>query len=91
MYRGLPSTLYGIMPYVGFKMASYDVLMTFFKIDKNHPYAQSCQFIMGGAAGTISITLTYPTDLIRRKMQMVGTPGYPTYKGFVDCGVQVFK
>lgn len=75
----------GITPYVGFKMASYDILMTFFKIDKSHPNAQIYNFTLGGVAGTFAVTLTYPTDLIRRKMQMVGTPGYPSYKGFLDC------
>jgi hypothetical protein len=66
-------------------MASYDILKTFFKVDRNHPHANIYNFVLGGAAGTISVTLTYPSDLIRRKLQMSGTQGYEAYDGIVDC------
>jgi solute carrier family 25 (mitochondrial phosphate transporter), member 23/24/25/41 len=66
-------------------MASYDILKTFFKVDHNHPHAQIYNFVLGGLAGTFSVTLTYPTDLVRRKLQMSGTPGYDSYDGIVDC------
>lgn len=49
-------------------MASFDILKTFFNVDQRDPRAGIYNFILGGAAGTISVTLTYPTDLIRRKM-----------------------
>jgi hypothetical protein len=72
-------------------MASYDILITYFKIDKSHPKQQYYNFVLGGLAGTIAVTITYPTDLIRRKLQMVGTPGYPEYKGLVDCAVKIYQ
>lgn len=72
-------------------MSSYDILKTFFKVDNTHPNAQLYNFTLGGLAGTIAVTLTYPTDLIRRKLQMVGSPGYPSYSGFVDCGVKIVQ
>lgn len=46
---------------------------------------QLWNFCLGGLAGTISVTLTYPTDLVRRKLQLVGHPGHPSYSGFIDC------
>ena len=49
-------------------MASFDILKTYFAVDKNHPQAQLANFILGGSAGTIAVTLTYPTDLLRRMM-----------------------
>ena len=67
----------GITPYIGFKMASYDILKTFFKIDKDHPRAQIANLLLGGTAGTIAVTLTYPRDLLRRMMQLSGQPGHP--------------
>lgn len=33
LYRGLPSTLFGITPYIGLKMASFDILRTYFSVD----------------------------------------------------------
>lgn len=44
---------------------------------------------MGGFAGSFAVTITYPTDLIRRKMQVSGTDGHPTYTGFLDCGKKI--
>ena len=41
--------------------------------------------MLGGIAGTISVTITYPTDVVRRKLQVVGEPGQPLYNGIWDC------
>ena len=64
-------------------MASFDILKTFFVVDQNHPYKQFMNLSMGGAAGTISVTLTYPTDLIRRKMQLSGIDGHEKYDNMI--------
>jgi solute carrier family 25 (mitochondrial phosphate transporter), member 23/24/25/41 len=72
-------------------MASFDILKTFFEIDQKHPRANIYNFIMGGVAGTIAVCITYPSDLIRRKMQLSGMPGHPSYKGFYDCGVTLLR
>lgn len=41
--------------------------------------------LMNGAlAGTIAVTFTYPTDLVRRLLQLNGNPGH-SYTGLVDC------
>jgi len=72
-------------------MSSFDILRTFFKIDNQAKNAQVKNFFFGGLAGTIAVTFTYPTDLIRRKLQMVGHPGYPNYTGFVDCAVTILN
>lgn len=31
-----------------------------------------CSIIMGALAGTIAVTVTYPTDLVRKLMQLNG-------------------
>lgn len=90
LYKGLNATLIGITPYVGLKMASYDILKTFFQVDQKNPNAQVMNFTLGGVAGTIAVSLTYPTDVIRRKMQMSGAKGHDTYTGFMDCGNKVY-
>ena len=40
--------------------------------------------VNGALAGTIAVTLTYPTDLVRRLLQLNGTPGH-SYTGLLDC------
>ena len=89
LYKGLPSTLFGITPYIGFKMASFDILKTFFEIDRTHPRAQIANLVLGGTAGTIAVTLTYPTDLVRRMMQLSGQPGYPKYNNMFEAAYKI--
>jgi len=72
-------------------MASFDILKTYFEVDRSHPQFQVMNLLNGGLAGTIAVTFTYPTDVARRKLQMVGTPGHPVYKGFIDCLVTIAK
>lgn len=83
-YRGLPATCMGITPFVGFKMSAFDILSTFFDV-KNQANPGLYNFMLGGIAGTISVTITYPTDVVRRKLQVVGEPGQPLYNGIWDC------
>jgi hypothetical protein len=72
MYKGLGATLVGIIPYVGIKMASFDILKTAIDYDKDHPNFTALNLSVGAFAGFISVTLTYPTDLLRRRMQLRG-------------------
>lgn len=66
-------------------MATFDIMKTFFAVDRNHPYAQLMNLILGGSAGSIAVTITYPTDLVRRMMQLSGTAGHPEYSSAIDC------
>ena len=66
-------------------MASFDILRTFFAVDKNHPHAQLMNLTLGGTAGTFAVSVTYPTDLLRRMMQLSGTPGHPKYSSMLDA------
>ena len=61
------------------------MLKTFYQVDRSHPYAQLMNLVMGGSAGTVAVTLTYPTDLLRRKMQLSGTAGNPKYSNMFHC------
>ena len=67
----------GITPYIGIKMASFDILKTFLSVDNKHPNVQFMNLMLGGLSGTIAVTITYPTDLIRRLLQLSGTEGHP--------------
>lgn len=50
------------------------------------------KLVCGGLAGTISQTLTYPFDVLRRKMQVAGlsTLG-PQYTGAFDAMFKIIK
>ena len=91
LYKGLPSTLAGITPYIGIKMATFDILQTHFAVDKNDPKAKIVNLILGGTAGGVAVTFTFPTDLIRRKMQLSGQPGHAKYSGMFDAAKRIVQ
>ena len=72
-------------------MASFDILSSYYKVDKKDPRAWLYNLILGGTSGTIAVTLTYPTDLIRRRMQLVGMEGQHKYNGMFDCGIKIYQ
>lgn len=85
LYRGNVASSLGIMPYVGLKMASFDILKTAFGYDRTHPNFIMLNLCTGSLAGAISITFTYPIDLLRRRLQLSGQQGHPVYNGLVHC------
>lgn len=91
LYKGLPSSLVGITPYIGIKMASFDILKSLIVVDKKNPKAHLVNLVLGGTAGTIAVTMTYPTDLIRRCLQLSGTPGYPVYTSMFHAATRIVR
>lgn len=46
----------------------------------------------GAAAGSVAQTLTYPFDVLRRKMQVAGMSGFsPAYTGALDAMIKITK
>ncbi|GAA6011082.1 hypothetical protein JCM11491_005931 [Sporobolomyces phaffii] len=76
LYRGLVPTSLGVAPYVGLNFASYELLkQQYTKLMGGGLDAQPhtpVKLACGAIAGGLSQTITYPMDLLRRRMQMVG-------------------
>lgn len=51
-------------------MATFDTLKDKYLPDKNDPKFPIYNLYLGGIAGAVAATLTYPADLIRKKLQM---------------------
>jgi solute carrier family 25 phosphate transporter 23/24/25/41 len=84
LYKGWLATLMGIAPYVGLKMASFDFFKPYIIPDSQSRWFTPANLFLGAAAGTFAATLTYPTDLIRRRMQLrTKTTPYSTVIGCV--------
>lgn len=91
LYQGMGISLCGIAPFIGIKMTSFDMLKDLFAPkDKKSPYMMYYNLGIGAAAGTIAVTLTYPTDLVRRLIQLNGQPGH-SYNGIFDACNQLYK
>lgn len=93
LYNGLRMSLIGFAPYNSLNFMFYGYL-------KSHPYFETYklenpliyQLLCGGFAGSFAVTFTYPTDLIRRRLQLQGfDKAVPTYSGITDCIKKVYK
>lgn len=65
LYKGLFVSLGGIAPFIGIKMSSFDILNNLFK-PKDGTNIVYYNLVIGATAGTIAVTATYPTDLVRK-------------------------
>ena len=86
LYRGIMATATGVAPYVGCNFAAYEFLRGVLTPPDNTTIPR--KLLCGALAGSISQTLTYPFDVLRRKMQVTamghGALGYQ-YNGAIDA------
>ncbi|CAO3662182.1 unnamed protein product [Umbelopsis vinacea] len=72
LYRGLWPTLLGVAPYVALNFQCYEVLkMHLLPTDQDAP-SVARKLVCGALAGSIAQTVTYPLDVLRRRMQVTG-------------------
>uniref|UniRef100_A0A7N5JFW7 Solute carrier family 25 member 19 n=1 Tax=Ailuropoda melanoleuca TaxID=9646 RepID=A0A7N5JFW7_AILME len=100
-YKGLNPTLIAIFPYAGFQFSFYSALKHV------HEWVLPAQgrknenlknLLCGSGAGVISKTLTYPLDLLKKRLQVGGferaraTFGQVrSYRGLLHCAQQVLR
>ncbi|CAA7260590.1 unnamed protein product [Cyclocybe aegerita] len=90
LYRGLVTTAVGVAPYVGINFAAYEFLRGIITPPgkSSVPRKLAC----GALAGSISQTLTYPFDVLRRKMQVTGMrDGQIKYNGAIDAMKSIIR
>ncbi len=74
LYSGLRPTLIGIMPYAGSSFACFETVKHYLvhwqalASDKDIPAYQ--RLMAGGFSGLVAQSLTYPLDIVRRRMQV---------------------
>jgi solute carrier family 25 (mitochondrial phosphate transporter), member 23/24/25/41 len=95
LYRGLPISLMGIGPYVAINFTVFDLLKRNFLPAPTHPWFDVISFSFGAAAGFCAAAVTYPSDVIRRRMQLSGSTMHglniPKYKSSLDCIQSIIK
>jgi len=90
MYLGLRTSLIGITPYTALNFAFYHNLKEQFK--KTEMDNNLNKLLSGGFSAMAAVSFTYPTDLIRRQLQLQGfDPTVPKYDGFLDCIRKIVK
>ncbi|KAJ1926571.1 hypothetical protein IWQ60_003687 [Tieghemiomyces parasiticus] len=72
LYAGLWPTLLGVAPYVALNFQCYEVLRKFFTPPGADSPTAGRKLACGALAGSIAQTITYPLDVLRRRMQVTG-------------------
>lgn len=90
MYKGLRMSLLGFGPYNALNFSSYFYLTQQFEqlpIEKNMQ-----KLLAGGLSGLGAVSITYPSDLIRRRLQLQGfDKAVPQYAGIRDCISKIIR
>lgn len=71
LYKGCVPTSAGVAPYVAINFAAYEGLRKRLA-DEEGEISTLRKLSCGAIAGSISQTLTYPLDVLRRRMQVSG-------------------
>ncbi|KAF9130270.1 hypothetical protein BGW39_003280 [Mortierella sp. 14UC] len=72
LYRGLGPTLTGVAPYVALNFQAYEVLRTHLTPPGEIAPSVGMKLVCGAVAGSFAQTVTYPLDVLRRRMQVTG-------------------
>ncbi|KAI5453993.1 hypothetical protein NCC49_004986 [Naganishia albida] len=93
LYRGTVATAAGVAPYVALNFYFYEGLKARFITAEDSTTNRSLRTLMcGAAAGSVAQTLTYPFDVLRRKMQVAGMNEFsPAYSGAWDAMVKITR
>ncbi|MEE9574118.1 MAG: MC/SLC25 family protein [Candidatus Neomarinimicrobiota bacterium] len=90
LYGGLRMSLLGFGPFSALSYSFYHKYKDQFAsstYEKN-----TVHLLSGGLAGMSAITITYPSDLIRRRLQMQGFDSkVPQYDGIYDCLRKMYR
>ncbi|KAG0177423.1 hypothetical protein DFQ29_004837 [Apophysomyces sp. BC1021] len=72
LYRGLWPTTLGVAPYVALNFQCYEGLKAYMIPPNSDQPSTTRKLICGALAGSIAQTITYPLDVLRRRMQVTG-------------------
>ena len=93
-YRGLVVTLLGAFPYESARIGVYTVTRDYIPTvqtyygDQPHPIGKLCAGAFAGACAAIA---TYPSDTVRRMLQIQGSDNLPQYNGVFHCISDTWK
>lgn len=99
-YRGLSPTLLAVFPYAGLQFFTYNVFKKLLAPPSTagNSGGNLRSLVCGSGAGMISKTITYPFDLFKKRLQVGGFEAarvhfgqVRTYRGLLDCAVQIAK
>jgi solute carrier family 25 phosphate transporter 23/24/25/41 len=96
LYRGLWPSILGVVPYVGVDFAAYETLRQYSPKQADGTVSGYITLINGAIAGTMAQTISYPMDLVRRRLQVQGFASDIAfadthYKGITDAFIRIYR
>ncbi|KAJ6815084.1 mitochondrial substrate carrier family protein B-like [Iris pallida] len=75
LYKGLGATLLGVGPNIAISFSVYETLRSRWQLERPHDSSVLVSLACGSLSGIASSTVTFPLDLVRRRMQLEGAAG----------------
>ncbi|KAJ1390015.1 Mitochondrial carrier protein [Sesbania bispinosa] len=75
LYKGLGATLLGVGPSIAISFSVYESLRSFWQSQRPNDSTAVVSLACGSLSGVASSTVTFPLDLVRRRMQLEGAGG----------------
>eukprot|EP01132_Coremiostelium_polycephalum_P002091 gene2091-2578_t len=92
LYKGLFTSAMGVAPYVAINFTTYESLKLLFMKEKQSSPSVMESLAFGAISGATAQTITYPIDLIRRRLQVQGIGGKENvYTGPFDAFRKIAK
>jgi solute carrier family 25 phosphate transporter 23/24/25/41 len=102
LYRGITPTILGIAPYVGINFAVFEALKGWVMTDILHHTDEleagglmqlpvRWKLLCGAVSGATAQSVSYPLDVIRRRMQMKGQQAKFAYSSTSDAVITIVK
>jgi|TARA_B110000037_G_scaffold215731_1_gene273592 hypothetical protein len=90
LYRGLRMSIMGFAPFTAISFSCYFHYKN--ELENLSIQKDIAKLLAGGCAGSTAISITYPTDLIRRRLQLQNfDKSVPKYTGILDCISKIIK
>tara|TARA_Y100000748_G_scaffold300698_1_gene299615 strand:+ start:6891 stop:7691 length:801 start_codon:yes stop_codon:yes gene_type:complete len=89
LFRGLRMSILGYAPFSAISFSTYFTYREYLDSESAiHP--DLVKVLAGGGAGITAILVTYPSDLIRRRLQLQNfDKSVPKYTGILDCSSKI--
>jgi len=93
LYGGSMMSMMGFAPWNAISLTSFNYYKDFLHNRYDIKNKTITKLFCGGFAGLTAISITYPTDLIRRRLQLqhFGSNDIPRYSGIINCARTILK
>ncbi|XP_074271425.1 uncharacterized protein LOC141595359 [Silene latifolia] len=92
LYKGLGATLMGVGPSIAISFSVYESLRTYWQAKRPNDSTLMVSLTCGSLSGVASSTVTFPLDLVRRRIQLEGAAGQArVYKSGFSAFGHIFR